>query len=175
MRPALAPRTDQNVGQASRSRLAGRRGRRIRQFCHRNGRSTLRVLTRWTNRLAKLARIRAFSTAWLRDELVEASVPSSDEFAEKTSGFRMSVGEFGDGGWEEKAAPLTGVEPVADSAQVLNSPIVTRDDENEWRTDWRMRLASDPAFAAVAEAWPMLPEALRAGIVAMVKAATPGR
>jgi hypothetical protein len=30
---------------------------------------------------------------------------------------------------------------------------------------------NDPDFAAVAEAWPRLPEAIKAGILAMVKAA----
>jgi hypothetical protein len=29
----------------------------------------------------------------------------------------------------------------------------------------------DPGLAAVVEAWPMLPEAIRAGIVAMIRAA----
>jgi hypothetical protein len=33
---------------------------------------------------------------------------------------------------------------------------------------------SDPDLAAVAEAWPELPEAIKAGILAMVKAALGG-
>jgi hypothetical protein len=35
--------------------------------------------------------------------------------------------------------------------------------------------SDDPDLAAVAEAWPDLPEAIKAGIVAMVKAASPER
>ena len=38
----------------------------------------------------------------------------------------------------------------------------------------RPERAPDPDLAAVVAAWPSLPEALRAGIVAMVKAAAPG-
>jgi len=34
-----------------------------------------------------------------------------------------------------------------------------------------LNLQNDPEFVAVATAWPTLPEAIRAGIVAMVKAA----
>lgn len=87
----------------------------------------------------------------------------------------LSVGEFGDAEREEKAAPLTGVEPVAERTQVSNLADVARGDESDVRTDWRIRLASDAEFTALAEAWPTLPVALRAGIVAMVRAATPGR
>jgi len=36
-------------------------------------------------------------------------------------------------------------------------------------------VTNDPALAAVVDAWPELPEALKAGIVAMVKAALGGR
>ncbi|MEE9295236.1 MAG: hypothetical protein V3W34_09805 [Phycisphaerae bacterium] len=41
---------------------------------------------------------------------------------------------------------------------------------SHWRTDWRIDIEKDPEFAAVVEAWPTLPEAVKAGIVAMVRA-----
>jgi hypothetical protein len=39
----------------------------------------------------------------------------------------------------------------------------------------RNRVEIDPALAALVTAWPKLPEPIRAGIAAMVKASTPGR
>ena len=56
------------------------------------------------------------------------------------------------------------------SGEVLESSGLTSETDLSRRSAWRFEV-EDADLAAVIEAWPNLPEAVRAGIVAMVGAA----
>ena len=51
-------------------------------------------------------------------------------------------------------------------------PRTTDDHESDSASCSALSAAGDPDFALVAKAWPTLPEAVRAGIVAMIRAAS---
>ncbi len=74
----------------------------------------------------------------------------------------------------------TGFEPVNDgfanrSPDSLSAEHAGTYDaaDSHWRTHWWKALQNHPDLQAVVTAWPMLPEPVKAGIVAMVKVATP--
>ncbi len=52
---------------------------------------------------------------------------------------------------------------------------VTSAEFADWRTDWRTEFQKAPELAELVTAWPMLPEPIRAGILAMVRAAVTGQ
>ena len=69
-------------------------------------------------------------------------------------------------------APPRGVEPLTGSLQAVDGAKVTDSLETVWRTHWRKTLQDWPDLTVILEAWPKLPQPIRAGIVAMVKAAS---
>ena len=66
----------------------------------------------------------------------------------------------------------TALKAVGDLSQTPQGQALTDSAENDWWTYWWKALQNDPDLRAVVSAWPELPEALRAGIVAMVGTAT---
>ena len=73
------------------------------------------------------------------------------------------------------ALPPRGVEPLSDNSQVADSSQVTQNQENVLAVCLALLERENPDLAGVVRAWPELPDAVRARIVAMVKAsAKPG-
>lgn len=64
-----------------------------------------------------------------------------------------------------------GLEPLSSGAQPSLNTEVTADEQSVWAPRWARLAQDDPELTAVLTAWPELPEAVKAGIVAMVKAA----
>jgi hypothetical protein len=70
---------------------------------------------------------------------------------------------------------VLGIEPSAPNLQPANPPILTDTPESEktkYGTKCSGETAISPELQAVIDAWATLPDAVRAGIVAMVKAST---
>jgi len=71
----------------------------------------------------------------------------------------------------------TGFEPVndgfanrsRDSLSAENADTYDADDSH-WRTHWWKALQNHPDLQSIVEAWPTLPDTLKAGILAMVRA-----
>ena len=57
-------------------------------------------------------------------------------------------------------------------AQVASAAGLTESCPGDWASGWASILQSNPELAALVEAWPSLPEPVRAGIVAMIEAAS---
>lgn len=72
--------------------------------------------------------------------------------------------------WLKLPHPSAAVKNDADNPQPSEKQRLTDDGESCWWTHWRKRLQDSPELADVVREWPELPEAIRAGIVAMVKA-----
>jgi len=83
-----------------------------------------------------------------------------------------------DGGMALEGTPPRGFEPLADSPQATHVQEVT--DSTDARLPASLPKPAqdgevyDHDLAAIVAAWPTLPEPIRAGILAMVRAAVPG-
>ncbi len=71
--------------------------------------------------------------------------------------------------------PPRGIEPLCDNAQVTQPQGLTDDAESDLAPDLAPCAQNDPELRTVVNAWPELPETLKAGIVAMVTAAAKGK
>ncbi len=67
--------------------------------------------------------------------------------------------------------PPRGLEPLSESAQVSQPQGLTKKPDSVLASCLALSVQNDPDLAAVVETWADLPEAVRVGIVAMVKAA----
>ena len=70
--------------------------------------------------------------------------------------------------------PSTALKAAGAIAEPAQQQALTGDAESHWWTHWRKAVQESPELADVLTAWPTLPEAVRAGIVAMVRASAPG-
>jgi hypothetical protein len=68
----------------------------------------------------------------------------------------------------------TGIEPVTALSEPPNQQGLTSKPENTLAHSLAREVEKDPDLAMVVERWDILPNAVRAGIVAMVKAASAG-
>jgi len=70
--------------------------------------------------------------------------------------------------------PPVGLEPTGPNSQTETDTAVVAIAENALAQTLARELEKDPALARLIEAWPRLPEALRAGILAMIDVAGKG-
>jgi hypothetical protein len=68
----------------------------------------------------------------------------------------------------------TGIEPVTGLPETTNQQGLTSKPENALAFSLAHKVQKEPDLAMVVKRWDSLPEAVRAGIVAMVKAASAG-
>ncbi len=66
--------------------------------------------------------------------------------------------------------PPRGFEPLCESAQVVDSEALTQTPQGVLPDSLPDLLQNDPDLALIVERWSELPEAVRAGILAMVRA-----
>ena len=66
--------------------------------------------------------------------------------------------------------PSTALKAAGATAQPAQQQALTDNAESHWWTHWRKAVRESPELADVLTAWPTLPAAVRAGIVAMVRA-----
>ena len=82
-----------------------------------------------------------------------------------------SVGENRRGRSGIRTHEITDLQSVPQSAQVTTSQAVTNTTDSAVPASVLVGLPVDPDLATIVAAWPTLPAALKAGILAMVKAA----
>ena len=87
---------------------------------------------------------------------------------------RLAVRRYKEMGWNKRA---NGLEPSTFSLEGCNTSVVSGDTATSYESSASRlvdsladSLRNDPDFAAVITAWPKLPQAVKAGIVAIVKA-----
>jgi hypothetical protein len=68
-----------------------------------------------------------------------------------------------------------GIEPASRSPEVSSSKAVAQTPSETLAQTLARETQADPDLARIVGAWPMLPDALRAGIVAVVQAASKGQ
>ena len=87
-----------------------------------------------------------------------------------TGGNRQQKNPSGEDGFEQR---VKGVEPIGNPPISAGKQQISEGGWRESGTSPPSPVNSDPELRAVVEAWPTLPDALKAGIVAMVRAAKP--
>ncbi len=101
----------------------------------------------------------------------QTRLPGEDERRQVTGKLRLPMAP-GAPGRDDPNLPPRGIEPLSENAQVVDNTRVTADGESVLASCLALLAQKDVDLGSVIRAWPKLPEAVKAGITAMVRATT---